>query len=122
MQAAHQVAQQAGWTVLRKSTTSQFRRGIDIDERGKIARSIGDSGCPKQTWGQVRANFMKVLLDEHQNILKKLPGAETWGWGWLGGNFRPKNRLWLGTQGRAIDRHRKGTRNGVKQALAYGDE
>ena len=51
--AAHQVAQKAGWTVLQVN----FRYRIDVDERGKIGKSID-------------AKFMKVLLDEHDIILR----------------------------------------------------
>ena len=52
-------------------TTSQFRRRIDVSERGTIRESIGDTGVSQsKKWAQVRTKFMRVLLEEHDNILR----------------------------------------------------
>ena len=51
-------------------TASQLRRRIDVSERGTIREALETLGVPKQKWAQVRTKFMRVLLEEHDNILK----------------------------------------------------
>jgi len=61
-----QVAQRRGWTVQQVNfvagTTS-----VNVERWNKALETVG---VPKCKWTQVRERFMKVLLEEHDAILR----------------------------------------------------
>jgi hypothetical protein len=66
IRAAHQVAQRRGWTVQQVNfvagTTS-----VNVERWNKALETVG---VPKCKWTQVWERFMKVLLEEHDAILR----------------------------------------------------
>ena len=66
IRAAHQVAQRRGWTVQQVNfvagTTS-----VNVERWNQALETVG---VPKGKWTQVRERFMKVLLEEHDAILR----------------------------------------------------
>ena len=60
------MAQQAGWTILQVN----FVAGLTSVNVERFEKALETLGVPKQKWAQVRTKFMRVLLEEHDNILR----------------------------------------------------
>ena len=60
------MAQQARWTVLQVN----FVAGLTSVNVERFEKALETLGVPKQKWAQVRTKFMRVLLEEHDNILR----------------------------------------------------
>ena len=92
IRAAHQVAQQAGWTILQVN----FVAGLTSVNVERFEKALETLGVPKQKWAQVRTKFMRVLLEEHDNILRSYQAQKHGGGDGMGAIVGQRMDLGLG--------------------------
>ena len=86
------VAQQAGWTILQVN----FVAGLTSVNVERFEKALETLGVPKQKWAQVRTKFMRVLLEEHDNILRSYQAQKHGGGDGMGAIVGQRMDLGLG--------------------------